>query len=161
MTGSFVVTMSDSIRMYSLAGRHEVRRIAGIFPLGIRPWRSRSSPAGLSTRARRTGTAPDQSYPLPDGAPETTFGIVTMPPGVAGAFAVDPAGHWMLGIYDGSLFEVPPFRLDHAQPRFVVRGGNDPITGFTLSPDGSRIYTLPIRRVGGCGRARPALIPVP
>ncbi len=51
-----------------------------------------------------------------------------------------PTGEWMLGVFDGSLFESSLRHLDRP-PRLVARGGDDPIVGFRLSPDGTRIYT--------------------
>ena len=139
---SFVVTTSDSIRTYSLPETTELRRIAGTFRWGF--VRGQSVITGAFVEPTSDGRARRllKSYPLPDGAPETTLGIWTNPPGEAGAFAVDPTGQWLLGIHAGSLFEVPLSGLDHAQPRLVVRGGDDPVGGFTLSSDGTRIYAL-------------------
>ena len=46
-----------------------------------------------------------RTYPVPDGAPETTSGSVTSPPGVPGVRHRSDRADWMLGIFDGSLFE--------------------------------------------------------
>ena len=139
---SFVVTTSDAIRTYSLPETTELRRIAGTFRWGF--VRGQSVLTGAFVEPTSDGRARRliKSYPLPDGAPETTLGIWTSPPGEAGAFAVDPTGQWLLGVHGGSLFEVPVSGLEHAQPRLVVRGGDDPIGGFTLSSDGTSIYAV-------------------
>jgi WD40 repeat protein len=63
------------------------------------------------------------------------------PPGVAGSFAIDRTGEWMLGIYGGSLFENSLRQID--QPaRLILRGGDDPVVWFSLSPDESQIHVL-------------------
>ncbi len=99
---AYVVTMSDSIRMHRLPDVTDVRRIAGSFRWGFVRGGSLVTgefapplPDGRMRRLIRT-------YPVPDGAPETNLGIVTFPPGAPGAFAIDPTGEWMLGIFDGS-----------------------------------------------------------
>ena len=139
---SFVVTTSDSIRTYSLPETTEIRRIAGTFRWGFVRGQSVITGAFVEPTSDGRPRRLIKSYPLSDGAPETTLGIWTSPPGEAGAFAVDPTGQWLLGIHGGSLFEVPLRELDHAQPRLVVRGGDDPVGSFILSSDGARIYAV-------------------
>ena len=138
--GSYVVTVSDSIRMHRLPDVTDVRRIAGSFRWGFVRGASLVTggfvPPLPDGRTRRLL----KSYPVPGGTPETSFGIVTNPRGVAGSFAIDPAGESMLGIFDGSLFESALRHLDRP-PRLVVSGGSDAIISIALSPDGSRIYT--------------------
>ena len=127
--------------MHRLPDVTDVRRIAGSFRWGFVRGGSLVTgelapplPDGRLRRLIRT-------YPVPDGVPETNVGIVTNPPGVAGAFEIDPAGEWMLGIFDGSIFEVS---LRHARPLPSTgrpwRRGPDRFW-FKLSPDGTRIYT--------------------
>jgi WD40 repeat protein len=139
---TFVVTISDSVRMYSLPDGNEVRRIPGPFRWGLVRGQSvitgafaESSPDGKPRRLLR-------SYPVPSGAPETNLGVLTFPPGPAGTFTVDPSGRWLWGVHDGSLYEFPLSSVEQARPRLVVRAADDPILWFALSQDGARIHTL-------------------
>jgi WD40 repeat protein len=138
---SFVVTTSDSIRMYSLPEVGAVRRVDGSYRWGFVRGASIVTgdsvpplPDGRQRRLIRT-------YPLQAGAPETTVGVWAAPPGAAGFFGIDRTGEWTLGIYGGSLFENSLRQIDRPA-RLIVRGGDDPVIWFSLSPDESQIHVL-------------------
>lgn len=136
---SFIVTLSDSIRIHSLPAANEIRRIAGRFRWGF--VRGESVVTGAMAEPTPDGRPRRllRAYPLPDLAPEINLGVWTAPPGVAGAFDIDRTGQWLFGVHGGALFEVSLKELARAQPRLVVRS-DDPISTFVLSPDGARIY---------------------
>jgi WD40 repeat protein len=136
---AFVLTVSDSIRFHSLPEVTAVNRIPGSFRWGFVRGASLVTgdlaPALPDGRPRRV----IRTYPVPDGAPATTLGMLTFPPGPPGNFAVDHTGDWMLSLTGGSLFEISLRHLDQP-PRVIVRADGDPITSFRLGLDGSRIY---------------------
>ena len=140
---SFVVTTSDSIRTYSLPDGKEIRRIAGSFRWGYVRGRSVITAAFVEPTSDGRPRRLIRSYPLPEGAPETNLGVLTFPPGAAGAYEIDRTGQSMFGLHaGGSLFEFPLHDLERAEPRLVVRGDRDPLEQFILSSDGTRIYAL-------------------
>jgi WD40 repeat protein len=136
---SFVVTSSDAIRIHSLPDASTLHRVAGSYRWGFVRGASVVTgdlvpplPDGRARRLIRT-------YPVPAGAPETTLGVMDAPRGAPGTFALDDTGEWMLGLYDGSLFEHSLRHLDRP-PRMLVAAGGDPIATFHLGLDGQRIY---------------------
>ena len=143
---AFVVTVSDSIRMHRLPDVNDVRRIAGSFRWGF--VRGELLVTGEFAPPTADGSTRRliRTYPVPVGTPETTRGILTNPPGAPGSFAIDPTGDWILGVFDGSIFENSLRQLNRA-PRLVTRGDEDPIAAFRLSADGTRIYAT--RKSGG------------
>ena len=136
---SLVITQSDSIRIVSLPSMRESRRITGSFRWGLVRGQSVITGAFVDPlpdgRARRR----IKSFPLPDGTPETDLGIHTGAPGALGPMAIDPAGHSLLAVYGGQLYDVPLRQLDHPQRRVPLRG-DDPISWFGVSSDGARLY---------------------
>jgi WD40 repeat protein len=137
--GTFVVTIPDSIRMYSLPAGNQIRRIAGTFRWGLVRGQSVFTGAFVEPTADGRPRRLLKSFPVPAGAPENNLGVLTYPPGEAGAFDIDRTGQSMFGVHGGALFEFPLRDLEHARPRLVVRG-DDPILAFALSADGERIY---------------------
>ena len=138
--GTFVVTISDSIRIYSLPAGAEIRRIAGTFRWGMVRGESVFTGAFVDPTADGRPRRLIRAFPVPAGAPENNLGVLTYPPGEAGAFDIERTGQSMFGIHGGSLFEFPLRDLERARSRLVVRG-DDPVVAFALSPDGERIHT--------------------
>jgi WD40 repeat protein len=136
----FVVTISDSIRIYSLPAANEIRRITGTYRWGLVRGQSVITGAFVEPTADGRPRRLFKVHPL-DGAPETVLGVLTYPPGAAGAFDIDRPGHWLFGIHGGSLFEFPLRELGRGQHRLLVRGDDDPVQAFALSPDGDWMYT--------------------
>jgi WD40 repeat protein len=139
---TFVVTISDSIRIYSLPAGNEIRRIAGAFRWGFVRGESVFTGAFVEPTADGRPRRLIRVFPVPAGAPENNLGVLTYPPGEAGgsnAFDIDRAGQSMFAVHGGSLFEFPLRELQRARPRLVVRG-DDPVLAFALSRDGERIH---------------------
>jgi WD40 repeat protein len=139
---TFVVTISDSIRIYSLPAGNEIRRIAGAFRWGFVRGESVFTGAFVEPTADGRPRRLIRAFPVPAGAPENNLGVVTYPPGEGGgssAFDIDRAGQSMFAVHGGSLFEFPLRELERARPRLVVRG-DDPVLAFVLSADGERIH---------------------
>jgi WD40 repeat protein len=164
--GSFVLTVSDSVRFHRLPDVSDVNRVPGSFRWGFVRGASlvtgEPAPAAPNGRMRRW----IRSYPVPNGTPVTTRGMLESLPGVAGSFTIDHTGEWMLSLFDGSLFEFSLRHLDRP-PRLLVRADGNPINSFNVSLDGSRIYLqrrstalMVVSRASGAVLAVPGVAPL-
>ena len=154
---SFVVTMSDSIRIHALDPGQRDPADQRDIPLGTRSRRVGRHRRLCRANARRARAAPDQVL--------LRCRTVRPKPRVAsgrrrrerrGLRYRSGRAQWLLGIHGGSLFEISINELERAQPRLVVRGADDPIVGFHAQlsmPRASTPGTSP--EPGRVGRARP------
>jgi WD40 repeat protein len=138
--GTFVVTVSDSVRMYSLSTGTEIRRIPGAFRWGFVRGQAVFTGAFVESTADGRPRRLIRAFPVPAGAPENNLGVLTYPPGQPGAFDIDRTGQSMFGVHEGALYEFDLRDLERGRPRLVVRG-DDPVMGFALSPEGEQIHT--------------------
>ena len=114
----------------------------GDLPLGIRPWPVRHYWRVCRANVRWTGEAPDQVVPAARRCARNHAGDLDVAAGRGWSVRRRSDGAVAVGRPRRFALRGPPFRTRSAQPRLVVRGGDDPIVSFTLSSDGTSIYAM-------------------